>query len=383
MRILTISNLYPPHALGGYEKSCADVMQRFGEAGHEIRVLTTETTFPDVPADGPDQHDVRRVLRWYWRDHRIVKPNRWRARRIDAHNLAQLDSTIDEFRPDVVSAWAMGGLSMSLLDRVRERRLPSVWMLEDEWPVYGPRIDAFRARTGAAAPSPDEATLCWASNWLRDRVLADTRWQPGREQVTGIGIDDRDFPLREPVADRPWGWRLLAVGRVEPRKGFATAVAALAHLPNEATLRIAGPADPRHTKELLSVADRVGAGDRVSIAPVARHELADTYAAADALLFTSAWSEPFGLVPLEAMASGTPVVAMPTGGAAEFLHDGANCLTVPVGDASALAAACRRLADDVALRRTLRTGGAATAAEHTMQRFAETLQAAHAQAVAA
>ncbi len=49
-------------------------------------------------------------------------------------------------------------------------------------------------------------------------------------------------------------------------------------------------------------------------------------AAADALLFPVQWEEPWGLVPLEAMASGTPVVATGTGGSGEYLRDGDNCL---------------------------------------------------------
>lgn len=373
MRVLALSNLYPPHALGGYEMSCADVMRRFTEAGHHVEVLTTRTRL----ADGPEPAErVHRDLRWYWRDHRIVTPGPVGARRIERHNAKVLAQVLDDVRPDVVSVWAMGGMSLSLLDRVRDRGTPMVWMVCDEWPVYGPRLDAWSARRGRPAPAPATSTICWVSDWLRARVLAHTGWAPSSETVTGSGIDTGDFPLRA-GDDRPWRWRLLAVGRVEPRKGFTAAVEALAQLPGEATLRIAGPDDGANARELRSLAADLGVADRVTLGAVRRHDLAELYAAADALLFTSAWEEPFGLVPIEAMACATPVVAAPTGGAREFLVDETNCLAVPPRDPAAIAAACHRLASDDALRRRLVAGGRRTAAERTTDRLAATLDGWH------
>jgi glycosyltransferase involved in cell wall biosynthesis len=69
-------------------------------------------------------------------------------------------------------------------------------------------------------------------------------------------------------------------------------------------------------------------------------------------------------VPLEAMAVGTPVVATGTGGSAEYLQDGENCLIFERDDAAALAAAVGRLAGDGDLRERLRDGGVATAARY-------------------
>ena len=107
-----------------------------------------------------------------------------------------------------------------------------------------------------------------------------------------------------------------------------------------------------------------------------RTEIAGAYAAADALLFCVEWPEPFGLVPLEAMAVGTPVIATGTGGSAEYLDDGENCLLVEPGDVAALAGAVDRLAGDPGLRGRLRAGGLATAAAHGALRFDEAIAAA-------
>jgi len=86
---------------------------------------------------------------------------------------------------------------------------------------------------------------------------------------------------------------------------------------------------------------------------------------ADVVVFPVIWDEPWGLVPLEAMGMGRPVVATGRGGSAEYLRDGENALLFEAGDAVALADAVRRLAGDDALRARLRETGLATAPQHT------------------
>jgi glycosyltransferase involved in cell wall biosynthesis len=108
-----------------------------------------------------------------------------------------------------------------------------------------------------------------------------------------------------------------------------------------------------------------------------REQLPAEYRAADVMVFPSTWPEPFGLVPIEAMACGVPVVATGVGGSAEFLVHGENCLLVEPGDPVALAAAVRRLAGDPALRRTLVAHGLETARELDVERLADVMEAWH------
>ncbi|MHB8330441.1 MAG: glycosyltransferase family 4 protein, partial [Acidimicrobiales bacterium] len=124
-------------------------------------------------------------------------------------------------------------------------------------------------------------------------------------------------------------------------------------------------------------AGRLGVGGRVRFGRCDRADLALRYAAADAVVFAPLWEEPFGLVPLEAMACGTPVVASPTGGSAEFLVDGVNCVAFASGDAIALAEALERLAADVGLRRTIVDNGLRTAAGYDADHLAVELEAWH------
>ena len=114
----------------------------------------------------------------------------------------------------------------------------------------------------------------------------------------------------------------------------------------------------------------------------ARGELASIYAAADAVVFPVLWAEPWGLVPLEAMAVQRPVVATGTGGSAEYLRDGENCLLFAPGDAGQLAERLTRLAGDAALRERLRAGGLATARANTDAAFNQRVEAVIAEVAA-
>lgn len=180
-------------------------------------------------------------------------------------------------------------------------------------------------------------------------------------EVWGRGVDDGLFhPSRRSPALRQRlslgdAFTFLHVGRLAPEKGIAVLVAAFAIVegvlgPDAVKLVVAG-AGPS-LAALRARAPRnvtfLGNLDR-------QHELPALYASADAFLFAST-TETLGLVVLEAMAAGLPVIATPAGGVADNLRDGENGLAFPPGDAAACAAAMQRLVGDEALQRTLRDG---------------------------
>jgi glycosyltransferase involved in cell wall biosynthesis len=167
------------------------------------------------------------------------------------------------------------------------------------------------------------------------------------------------------------------VGRIDPRKGIDNVIRALAELPPQATLEVVGRGDERHLGELRALARETHVDSRVSFITSTREDLAARFWAADVLVFPPVWEEPFGLVPIEAMACEIPVVATPTGGAGEFLFDGRNCLVFAPGDVGALVGCIRRLADDEGLRERLVEGGRSTATQFGIDQLAEVLEAWH------
>ncbi len=199
-------------------------------------------------------------------------------------------------------------------------------------------------------------------------------WALARHQdklaVLPFGIDLAPF-LRPSTATLAEAERLLrelgsplwlAVGRLVYYKGLASALEALAHVPGKLLVIGNGP----HEAELRRRAAALGVASRVAFLPYASGDLlCGAYRAATALWFPSnARSEAFGLVQVEAMASGCPVLNtdIPNSGVPWVSRDGESGLTVPVGDADALARAAQRLLEEPGLRERLGEGGRARAA---------------------
>jgi glycosyltransferase involved in cell wall biosynthesis len=360
-------------------------------AGHEVRVLTTDWREPYVDRSTPEDLDVHRELRWYWHDHEFPNLGPRGVLAVEKHNAATLDRHIEEFRPDAVAWWAMGGMSLSMIERAHRAGLRAAGVVVDDWLLYGPKVDSWRRTAKRAGPFARvleratgiparfglEGAARWlfASHLLRERAAAEGFSPPGAT-VAHPGIDLELF--NEPSPVRPeWSWQLLYVGRIDERKGIDLAVSALTELPPEAALRVVGGGDESYRAVLDALIADLGVGDRVHFERLPREELPAAYAAADAVLFPVRWLEPFGLVPLEAMACGAPVAASGRGGSAEYLRDGENCVLFEVDDGpEALAAAVGRLAEKPALRAALRDGGRRTALANDESAFNEAVLAA-------
>ena len=149
--------------------------------------------------------------------------------------------------------------------------------------------------------------------------------------------------------------RVLFVGRVTPAKGLDVLIRAVALLdmPLDVCGEGWGLARARKLAGKLDVEDRITFHGRVPPS-----EISDHYARSSIVAVPSLWPEPFGLVGLEAMARGRPVVASATGGIPEWLGDGETGLLVPAGDPEAMAGAVAELVRDPARCERMGRGGA-------------------------
>jgi D-inositol-3-phosphate glycosyltransferase len=189
-----------------------------------------------------------------------------------------------------------------------------------------------------------------------------------RVTVVPCGVDLERFTPHGPAAPRtPGRARVLAVGRMVERKGFGNLISALAELPGSELLiaggpeRAALPRDPE-ARRLAALARREGVADRVQLlGRVSRDELPALVRSADVVACVP-WYEPFGIVPLEAMACGVPVVASAVGGLVDTVVNGVTGVHVPPRRPDRIAAALRELLADPARRRALGTAGARRAA---------------------
>lgn len=178
------------------------------------------------------------------------------------------------------------------------------------------------------------------SEWTKREIVDRYRVDPSNVVVTPNGVDPSYAPDGPAEGGRPY---LLYVGALQPRKDPVAAVETLARLDGELRLVMVGP-DRGAEADVRSAAGRLGLLDRVELRGyVPRHALASLYRGAACLIFPSRY-EGFGLPVLEAMASGTPVVAVRATSVPEVAGDAA--ILVEPGSADALAdGVTRALAD--------------------------------------
>ncbi|WP_327117177.1 glycosyltransferase [Nocardia sp. NBC_01730] len=200
-----------------------------------------------------------------------------------------------------------------------------------------------------------------------------------RTSIVPCGVDLSTFTPEGPTAERGRPHRLLAVGRLVPHNGFDTSIKALQELPDTELVIAGGAADDSERGRLRQIAVDYGVQERVRLlGPVARAQLPRWYRSADVVLCTPSY-EPFGMVPLEAMACRKPVVATAVGGMLDTVIDGVTGRLVAPPEPIAVARAVRPLLDDATLRDTWGAAGYRRAAgRYGWDRIAmETLTAYH------
>ncbi|MDQ0680330.1 D-inositol-3-phosphate glycosyltransferase [Arthrobacter pascens] len=190
----------------------------------------------------------------------------------------------------------------------------------------------------------------------------------GKVSIAPCGVDLGLFSAEGSADPKPRSYRILSVGRLVPRKGVDLVIRALPLLSDAGfgdveLLIVGGGGDSRalHTdpevRRLLDLAAELGVSDRISLqGQVPRAAMPGIFRSADAVV-CAPWYEPFGIVPLEAMACGVPVVAAAVGGLRDTVVDHNTGLHVPPRDPEAIASALALLLGDSALRAELGAAG--------------------------
>lgn len=224
---------------------------------------------------------------------------------------------------------------------------------EREWLEPGVGLHA----DGVVATCSDEAFELKSMGVPRNRI-----------SVVPCGVDLSLFTPEGPRERSARRHRIMTVGRLVPRKGVGLVISAIGMLRDrgrdDVELVIVGGAggrdgsDPEVTR-LQGLARELRVDDRVHFrGQVDQKDMPEVLRSAD-LAVCAPWYEPFGIVPLECMASGIPVVVAAVGGLIDSVVDGVTGIHVPPRDPEAIADAMALLLDDPARRRRFGTAGRA------------------------
>jgi len=395
MRILFLSNFYPPHAIGGYEQWCQEVADRLHARGHTVTVLTsrygvaTGEPIPQVPTEHPAAPVVIRTLHLQ-ADLAYYQPTDFflHRRSQERANQQALRQTIDTTQPDMLMVWGMWNLSHNL-PYWAEQWLPGrvAYFISSYWPIDVDPHTAYwqlptRRRLATALKQPlriwakaqlarenypprlrfEHAVCC--SQYVRNRLVQAGKLSEQAGVLLG-GSDPEPFlqHARRNGTDANEPLKLLYFGRLIHDKGVHTALEALAILQQQGQshslqLTILGSGHPDYEAKLQQMVTRLGLSEQVQfVRQVPRTEIPQWLGRFDLFLFTSIWPEPMARSVMEAMAAGLLVIGSEVGGQTEMLQHGENALTFPAEDAAALARHIAHAQADPALRTRLAQAG--------------------------
>lgn len=301
---------------------------------------------------------------------------------------AELLRIVGQEKPDIIHLHSIPTLHPIVVNRLKAAR-PIVWMFHDVTPVCFRRTKLFRdgrqckrrlgfgcVLSGCHRPGDTEGlcddvlrvlshpvylrmyrkmpAIVVPSTYLRDVLTVNGI---AADRISVVPLFSRFEATVTPVSKEREPPGILFVGRLSAEKGILSLVEALAQLSGEswqATVVGDGPLSGRARQFV----ERCGLDGRVQfVGEAAADDLATHYRACEFVVLPSLGPESFGMVGVEAMSFGKPVVAFDSGGVTEWLRDGVNGYAVPAGDTDALAATMRRLIRDPALRARLGQAG--------------------------
>lgn len=394
MRICLVSLEYPPGRVGGIGTQCRLKARGLTALGHEVEVLTAGDE--DGPALDTREDEGWRVheLHSPGGDFEVYNPETYRIG-YTWTVLGGLRALTAERSFEVIDFpdYSAEGLAYQL-DRPLDDPTATVVHLHGSLAMFAEKI---------GWPEPHEPLhrvgifMEDLSTELADRVIAASasiadltadRLEIPRAAISVVGgaVDTELFtPPNQPPAEGR-GPRLLFVGSVAANKGILSVIDAFIALADRhpgMTLTIAGSGDAESVAEVRGRIADAGLLERVQMLGFVEHdELADVYRAADLLAGPSTYEGGLGMVYLEAMASGLPVIAVAAGGAAEAIVDGETGRLLERGDGPETTAAIAALLEDPELGARMGTAGRRRVlGNFTLDRYAARIEEAYLHAI--
>lgn len=347
MRILVITNLFPPEFLGGYELGCAQMADCLRSRGHEVLVVTSVSP-------GEDGEQVERVLELppiYNPDRmNVIGPDMHRSLQVTASavnpaNVRALATIITRLRPDVVYLWNIHGLGgIGILHLLSQQGLAWVWHIMDSIPLQMSRF----AVSGSQIASE-------LSEIFPGRYIACSSHILGEIESGGVNLGNKvavipnwthgqPLPRRREFFKRGHLRMMSACGILSEEKGTHIAIETASRLRDDGysnfTIDLYGRIVGSRFRAMVHEHDVAPFVRLMGSRPHA--EILELYSDYDVFIFPTWDREPAAFAPLEAASAGCVPLFSAGCGNAEWMIDGVDCIKAP-RDAISFAIAVERI----------------------------------------
>lgn len=319
LRVLVISNLYPPQVVGGYERAMADYARLLSLRGHSILVLTANaeglatsyTNSADLEA-----FEIKRnlSLRGTWTSNGVQRFSDREVEAIVNKNYFSIKQEILTFHPDICLVGNIDLLGIEIISQILNIGIPVAHYLMNKLPgypfQYAPKTPLYRCIT--------------VSNWVR-RNISESGYPTENTQTIYPGGDaDKFYQSSLPPRDR---LRIVYASLVMHYKGADLLIEALSFLQAagiEFTVTIAGGSlVPSYVQSLQETVRIKGLHPYVRFTGLlTQTELLEIYRTHNVWVLPSRFQEPFSIGLLEAMQAGLTIIASNTGGSPEAIDHG-------------------------------------------------------------
>jgi glycosyltransferase involved in cell wall biosynthesis len=377
MRILMVAHAFPP-TVGGVETHLWDVTRYLTDRGHTVRCLVGADTDADEQVG-----DVEIVRRGTLAVQALLGARAGYGPDARSDTLrATLEFLVTEqvahFRPDVVHLHNAHHFAPELAEATLER-------------VAVPVLNSVHDRVGEHV-FPEVLDLGWSLTLFASYYLLRALPGGGPRAVLRLAIDLDQFTpagsghdlfaaLERPVIFHParllrWkGVEVSVEAFVRLRRRLESGTLVLCSSDNI----VDDPAEVRRLRRELVATARAAASDgHLTFLEFDRREMPSALRSSDIVWYPTLDEEPLGLVPLEAMATGTPIVVSASGGMRETVEHDVTGVVVPRGDAAALADATVSLLRDPGRRVRLVAGGLRASSRFAMPAYVDTLERTYA-----
>jgi glycogen synthase len=401
LKILFISNLYPPNAVGGYERLCFSVASDFAARGHDVVVLTSN--YGSAREEFAGQR-VHRLLELAVGEGGIYEPDQCSPEQRferDTKNLKLCKEVALESAPDVIFVWNLYFLNQSLLQGISGLGIKTFYLLTDNWLIAFLQPDFiqsyFRKQVYQVAGKKQirlaglidqfsylrapkikiSGAAIFPSKFMR-RLYKQAGFCFDREAIIHHGVErtSRELQIDRAKLVCQGEVRLLFAGRIVELKGVHTAIAAHASLVRELpemriTLTIVGDQqDQSYVKQLRSSIQAYQLTELVHFCPpVPEESLSELFDSHDIYLFPSLY-EPFALTLIHALAGNIPTIASDAGGNPEIVRHRKTGMLFSKGDSRGMVKCVKQLISNNKLRAEVAARGSRAAQMLTFDKMA-------------